>query len=72
MEDLMDIKNAEQVLRWIKDEKIKVETIITDIPSPFSFNLITQGYGDLLKMESKIEFLKRMHERVLERIGEKT
>ncbi|MEM4215056.1 MAG: ATP-dependent helicase [Candidatus Pacearchaeota archaeon] len=69
LEDLMDINNAIQVLRWIKDKKIKVETIVTNVPSPFSFNLITQGYADLLKMENKIEFLKRMHKAVIDRIG---
>jgi ATP-dependent Lhr-like helicase len=68
MEDLMDIKNAEQVLRWMKEGKVKIESIVSDVPSPFSFNLITQGHADLMKMEDKIEFLKRMHERVLERI----
>jgi len=69
LEDLMDISNAIKVLQWIKDKKIKVETIVTEVPSPFSFNLITQGYADLLKMENKIEFLKRMHQAVLDRIG---
>ncbi|MEM2933204.1 MAG: ATP-dependent helicase [Candidatus Pacearchaeota archaeon] len=68
MEDLMDIENAMQVLRWIKEKKIKVDVICTDTPSPFSFNLVTQGYADLLKMENKIEFLKRMHKAVLDRI----
>ena len=71
LEDLMDINSAMLVLKWIKDKKIKVESIVTDIPSPFSLNLITQGYGDLVKMENKIEFLKRMHQHVLERIGKK-
>lgn len=71
LEDLMDINNAIQVLKWIKDKKIKVETIITDVPSPFSLNLITQGYADLMKIETKIEFLKRMHKAVMDRIGKK-
>jgi len=72
LEDLMDINNAIKVLQWIKDKKIKVETIVTEVPSPFSFNLITQGYADLLKIETKIDFLKRMHQAVLDRIGKKS
>ncbi|MGB9707898.1 MAG: ATP-dependent helicase [Candidatus Pacearchaeota archaeon] len=68
LEDLMDINNAMKVLRWIKDKKIKVETIVTDIPSPFALNLITQGYAELMKIEAKIDFLKRMHQQVLDRI----
>lgn len=71
LEDLMDINNAMQVLKWIKEKRIKVETIVTEVPSPFALNLITQGYADLVKMEAKIEFLKRMHQHVLERIGKK-
>lgn len=71
MEDLMDIDNSMQILRQMKDKKIKVESITTDLPSPFSFNLITQGYADLMRIENKILFLKRMHEKILERIGEK-
>jgi len=68
MEDLMDIGNATKILEWIKDGKVKVETIATDIPSPFSLGLITQGHADLMKMENRIDFLKRMHQKVMDRI----
>ncbi len=68
LEDLMDVQNATQILKNIKNKKIKVETIHTEIPSPFSFNLITQGHFDLMKIENKIEFLKRMHEKILKKI----
>jgi ATP-dependent Lhr-like helicase len=39
------------------------------MPSPFAFNLIVQGYTDILKIEDKIEFLKRMHNNVLAKIS---
>jgi ATP-dependent Lhr-like helicase len=68
LEDLMDIQNATQILKWIKDKKIKVETIYDELPSPFSLGLITQGIADLMKMENKIDFLKRMHKAVMEKI----
>jgi len=71
LEDLMDIENAKLVLDWIKDGKIKVEKINTSLPSPFALNLILQGYADLLKIEDKIAFLKRMHEEHLKEIGER-
>ena len=64
----MDIENAKQVLDLIKDGKIKVEQIHKDLPSPFSFNLIIQGHADLMKIEDKINFLKRMHKSIMERI----
>ncbi len=68
LEDLMDIKNAEVVLGWIKQGRIKVERIHTRLPSPFALGLILQGYADLLKIEDKINFLKRMHEAHLKEI----
>jgi ATP-dependent Lhr-like helicase len=68
MEDLMDISNTKLVLDLIKDGRIKVEMFNRDLPSPFAFNLIIQGHADLLKIEDKIEFLKRMHKAIIDRI----
>ena len=72
LEDLMNIHEAQQVLGWIKDKKIKIDTITSDIPSPFALNLVVQGYADLMRMENKLLFLKRMHEKVMERIQKKS
>ncbi len=69
LEDLMDIKNAKQVLEWIKSGKVKIKIVDVQIPSPFASNLILQGYSDLMKIEDKQEFLKRMHEEHLKIIG---
>ncbi len=71
LEDLMNIHEAQQVLNWIKDKKLKVDSITSDIPSPFALNLVVQGHADLMRMENKILFLKRMHEKVMERIQKK-
>jgi len=71
LEDLMNIHEAQQVLNWIKEKKLKVDTITSDIPSPFALNLVVQGYADLMRMENKILFLKRMHEKVMDRIAKK-
>lgn len=71
LEELMDITHAEEVIYNVEQGNIKVREINTDVPSPFSFNLIMQGYTDILKMEDKIEFLKKMHQCVLERIENK-
>jgi len=62
LEDLMDIENAKKVLKWIKDGEVKIKTIETEIPSPFAANLILQGQSDLIRIEDKQEFLRRMHE----------
>ena len=71
LEDLMDIKNAEQVITAIKSKKIKIVEINSDSPSPFAFNLFAQGYSDVLRMEGRIDFVKRMHEKVMKTISEK-
>ena len=71
LEDLMDQKHAKEILKKIKSGSIEVEFINTTIPSPFAFNLVTQGYTDILRMEDKIEFIKRMHQMVLAKIGKK-
>ncbi len=71
LEDLMDIDKAKQVLDWLKKGRIQVEIKETKIPSPFALNLIMQGHMDLIRLEAKQDFLKRMHKRHLESIGEK-
>jgi len=69
LEDLMDIQNTKLILKKIEEKNIKLEAIHTDLPSPFAFNLVVQGYTDILKLEDKIEFLRRMHNNVLAKIS---
>lgn len=70
-EDLMDVKSAELVLKWIEEGKVKFKLVRTPIVSPFGLNLMMQGRSDLIKMEDRANFLKRMHELHLKVIGEK-
>ncbi|MBD3247599.1 ATP-dependent helicase [Candidatus Pacearchaeota archaeon] len=69
LEDLMDIENAKKVLQWIRDKRIKIKIIETKLPSPFAMNLVLQGHADLIKMEDKQAFLRRMHELHKKSIG---
>jgi len=71
LEDLMDIGNTKKVLKAIEEGQLQIQEIDTKIPSPFAFNLALQGYMDILKIEDKHEFLKRMHEMILAKIGGK-
>ena len=64
LEDLMDLENAKKVLSWIKNDEVKIEYKETRIPSPFSLGLIMQGYADLIKIEDKMNFLRRMHKSI--------
>jgi ATP-dependent Lhr-like helicase len=67
----MDIKNAELIVNYINSKKIKIVEVNSDSPSPFAFNLFAQGYSDVMKMEGRIDFVKRMHEKVMKAIVEK-
>ncbi len=69
LSDLMDIENTKKVLKEIEDEKIKIVEVETNLPTPFAFNLALQGYMDVLKIEDKHEFLRRMHTMILAKIG---
>ncbi|MBI2498771.1 ATP-dependent helicase [Candidatus Woesearchaeota archaeon] len=71
LQDLMDIENAKKVLAEIKSGKVEVKQIHTTLPTPFAFNLVLQGYTDVMKMEDKIEFIRRMHDMVLAKIYQK-
>ncbi|MEK6879570.1 MAG: ATP-dependent helicase, partial [Nanoarchaeota archaeon] len=62
LEDLMDINNAKIILEMIHSNKIKIKNVTTLLPSPFSLSLMIQGYADLIKIEDRAAFLKRMHQ----------
>ena len=68
LEDHMDILHATEIVRRLRAGDIKVEERTTDLPSPFAFNMVLQGYIDLLKVEDRVAFVRRMHEMVLESI----
>ncbi|MBI2545998.1 ATP-dependent helicase [Candidatus Woesearchaeota archaeon] len=68
LEDLMDIKNSELVISQVEKGIAKVKEIHTSTPSPFAFNLVAQGYTDILKIEDRHEFIKRLHKKVLAKI----
>jgi ATP-dependent Lhr-like helicase len=69
LEDLMDIENAKRIVTMIENQSIAVKSIDTQIPSPFAFNLVLQGHLDMIRIEDRIEFLKRMHKLVMAKIS---
>ncbi len=71
LEDMMDIVTTKNVLKAIEDRKIKVKNIQTALPSPFAFKIVLESQTDVLKIEDRMDFLRRMHERIMEQIGEK-
>jgi len=61
LEDLMDIKNAELVLEMISSGKIKLVKKESRVVSPFGINIILQAHADIIRVEDKIEFIKRVY-----------
>jgi ATP-dependent Lhr-like helicase len=72
-EDLMDVNTAIKVLQDIERRKRKVVICNeSDVPSPFSHDLIIMGYTDVVLMYDRKELLESLHEMVMKRIkGEK-
>ena len=62
LNDLMDIKTAENILKKIEKKEINLELIRTPMVSPFGLNLLTQSHSDFIKVEDRVNFLKKMHE----------
>ncbi len=58
LEDYMDIDNALKVIENVYNESMTIKTINTVIPSPFAFNLISQGYLVFLTKMIKQSLLK--------------
>jgi len=71
MEDLMDVVNAERVLEWVEEGKVKFKIVRVSMVSPFGLQMLTRGRLDLIKMEDRAKFLKRMHELHMKIIGRK-
>jgi hypothetical protein len=71
LEDLMDAPNAKGVLERIERGEIALEEKFLDMPSPFSFTIVLQGYSDILRVEDRQLFLRKLHEQVLRRLSGK-
>ncbi len=62
LEDLMDINNTKEIIDKVNKGEIKIEVKNTKIISPFAINLILQSHSDLIRIEDKNEFIKRVWE----------
>ncbi len=70
LEDHMDLKNAQNVTKWLKDGEMQVTVLPSyDLPSPFAQLLITQGISDVVFMADRKAVLEQLHTLVLKRIG---
>ncbi|MEM4257043.1 MAG: ATP-dependent helicase [Candidatus Diapherotrites archaeon] len=72
LEDAMDISNAKKVVEAIEKKVLKVKVFDVSFPSPFGWNIAMQGRMDVMKMEDRLAFIKRMHEMIMEKIKSKS
>lgn len=61
LEDYMDLKNTEEVIDKMNKGLISIERIESKLPSPFAINLILQSHSDIIRVEDKIDFIKRVY-----------
>ncbi|HEV8289743.1 MAG TPA: ATP-dependent helicase [Candidatus Norongarragalinales archaeon] len=69
LEDYMDLYHAQEFLNDLHtgDRKI-VQLPAYDLPSPFAFNLLTQGLGDVIMLQDKRMILQNLHTAVTKRL----
>jgi ATP-dependent helicase Lhr and Lhr-like helicase len=61
LEDYMDLENSEMIVEMMNKGLIRIEMIESKLPSPFAINLILQSHSDIIKIEDKIDFIKRVY-----------
>lgn len=71
LEDKMDIEAARQVLKWISNNNISIRFFTaSDVPSPFSHSIVTQGYSDVVLMEDRRKIIQNLHRRLMEKLNQ--
>ncbi len=68
-EDVMDLPRTMEIIKMIKNKKIKYRFIETESPSPFAHSILTFGHSDIVQMEERSDYLKYLHSLVLKRLG---
>ena len=68
--DAMHIDEAKDYLRRCSTKVLAFEEGLT-VPSPLAFNMVAAGSRDVVMMEARREFIKRMHSRLMGKLREK-
>ncbi|MEW5760449.1 MAG: ATP-dependent helicase [Candidatus Thermoplasmatota archaeon] len=70
LEEVMDIKKAKEIIKRIKEGRIRYEFVKKNVPSPFAHNLIVLGEADIILMRDRKTRLLELHEQVMKALGE--
>jgi ATP-dependent Lhr-like helicase len=68
--EVMDLTNAREIINKIKNKEIECKFISTPVPSPFAHTIVSFGYEDILVMKHKRDYLRHLHQLVIEKINE--
>ncbi|HUT27354.1 MAG TPA: ATP-dependent helicase [Methanomassiliicoccales archaeon] len=69
LEDVMDIQNAESVVRSMESGEMIINLLpYTPIPSPFGHNIVLAGISDIVMMEDRSSLLRELHRKVLSKV----
>lgn len=63
MQDALHMDEAIDYLEKLKRKRLVINA--PPVPSPFAFNLVAQGSKDVVVIEDRREFIRKMHERLL-------
>ena len=69
LDDAMDYDNTKKIIEDLENNKISIVEIFNEIPSPFASNIATHGYSDIMWLDDKTEFLKKIHRQVIGKIS---
>jgi ATP-dependent Lhr-like helicase len=70
MEDVMDVENAEEVLRSVERGDISIRVVRVDgPPSPFAHGIVAHGYSDVILMEDRRRLLLKLYEEVMRKLA---
>jgi ATP-dependent Lhr-like helicase len=67
-DDVMDLPRAAHIVKRLISGEITYKVVDTDVPSPFSHNMITFGEADIIVMKDRRRHLRELHKQVIAKI----
>ena len=68
LDDVMDLPRTQEIINGLHEGRIKYKTIKTEVPSPFSHNIITFGAADVIMMKDRRRHIKELYRQVMHRL----
>jgi ATP-dependent Lhr-like helicase len=69
LDDVMDLPRTAAMAKMLYSGEIKYKIIETEVPSPFSHNMITFGESDIIMMKDRRRHIKELYKQVMSKIN---